>query len=434
MDSNDTPPRDEAGRFLGDHIAAEHARLEFTPLADERPREDDGAPTYFSDDNSIRAAAAEMQAKRGVETEEPEAIQWFARDTGEPLDPNISTSKEQAADALSAYRVARDTAAQDAQDRDLKAAIDNPRIELEVTDPSAAAQYGFKNEITRAVDEFARDMGVDPVATQPTMEAAPEQPARDATPGLDPEVERALQHPQIRAAVEQELAQAAQAQQQYAAAIEQANNFAQANLITEHLPELARLSRDQWESAIMTINAQPEGHARVQRAMGAISRVAQLSAEQARLAQEHQARSQAQRNAEIEKWSEGENRKYEQFLAREGLTLEQVQPAVQDYVSRTLGMSRAELARVVADNPILRGEKASILFTHAAKWAQAEQARKNIVAKPLPPAVRPGAQAPGMSANSNAGKIAALTKALDSATGMAAIRIASQLTSLRRKG
>jgi hypothetical protein len=71
------------------------------------------------------------------------------------------------------------------------------------------------------------------------------------------------------------------------------------------------------------------------------------------------------------------------------------------------------------------------LILDGLKYRGVQAAKAAVVAKPLPPAVRPGSQAP---ASGNAAKIAALTKQLDNATGMQAIRLASQLTQLRRKG
>jgi hypothetical protein len=423
---NDTP-RDEAGRFLGDHYRAEHARLEFTPMEDNKPRDEDNAPNYGSSDEEIRRAAAEMQERRGVQTEEAEAVVWHDR-YGDPLPDNISTTKDQAAEALAKYREQKAAAAQAEQDCDLKAAIDAPRVEMAVLDEKNARLYQFDNELERAVGEFAADMGVETPATQPTVDAAPEQqPARESTPGLDPDLAKALEHPQVRAAVEQELAQAAQAQQQYAAAIDQANLYAQSSLI-EHLPELARMDKSQWEGAILGM-AQTNP-ARVQRAMSAISRVQQLSAEQARLANEHQ----AQRAQEIEKWSDAENARYGRWAAKEGIDVPTFAPAASRYVETHLGMSRAQFAAVLRANPALRSSEFQQVLSDAVRFRQTQEARKAIATKPLPPApLRPGAN-PGTSVASNAGRIAELTQALGRASGNKAVQIAAQITSLKRRG
>jgi hypothetical protein len=322
----------DSGQFISDHYAAEHSKLEFTPLADDKPREEDG-PTYGSSDDEIRRAAAEMQERRGVQTEEAEAVTWFARDTGEPLDPNISTTRDQAATALADYREARDAAAQEAQDRDLKAAIDNPRIELEVTDPSTAAKYEFKHEIHRAVDEFARDMGVEtpPAATVETST----QPAPD---GLDGELARALAHPQVREAVEAELARAYEAKAGYEAKVNEANNWARASLVHE-FPELGRLPVEQWENALMTVQAQDP--VRFQKGVGVINQVQRVSAEQARIANEHAARAQqleTARQQQLADWSRSEAERYDRWAAKEA-------PRLRRVTSKAISVSRGISSR-----------------------------------------------------------------------------------------
>jgi hypothetical protein len=417
-------PRDEAGRFLGDHYRAEHSRLEFEPMPnDKRPEED--WPVYGSSDDEVRRAAREMQERRGVETETAEEVVW--RDaSGERLDPNISTSRDQAATALADYRQAKAEAAQAEADRALKAAVDAPRIELEITDPAASAKYENKYEMERAVQEFAAEMGVDASATQPTVEAAPEQqPARESTPGLDPDLARALEHPQVREMLEQQVAA-------YQGAIQEAGNYARSALI-ESFPELTNLQPQQYEAALQTLNAQnPE---RVARGLNVINRAVAIGQETARLNQEHQARSQAQRQQEIEKWSRSEGAKYDQWAAKEGLDLNTFAPAASKYIETHLGMSRSQFAEVLRDNPVLRAAGFQQVLSDAVRYRQAQEARKNIP-RSLPPApLRPGSQgAPAATTNYNAGKIAELTQALSRASGNKAVQIAAQITSLRRKG
>jgi hypothetical protein len=426
MDTDDISRDPETGQFtssLSDHIRAEHARLEFTPMEDNRPpKDEDNAPTYGSSDQEIRAAAAEMQAKRGVELEAPEAIVWHDR-YGDLLPYNISTTKDQAAEALNAYRQAKAEAAQGAQDRDLKAAIDAPRIELEVTDPKNARLYQFDNELERAVGEFAAEMGVETPATQPTVEAAPEQqPARES--GLDPDLAKVIEHPQVRAMLESELGR-------YEQAIQEAGLYAQSSLL-DHFPELAQIDRSQWPMAIELINKQtPE---RVQRGMNVINRAVAIGAEQQRLSEAHQARQNAQRQQEIEKWSRQEGARYDQWAQREGLDMATFPQAASKYIETHLGMDRAQFAAVLRDNPVLRASGFQQVLSDAVRYRQGQEARKNIAAKPLPPAIRPGAQAPGVSSTSNSGRIAELTRQLNNASGQQALRIAAALTSARRKG
>jgi hypothetical protein len=168
--------------------------------------------------------------------------------------------------------------------------------------------------------------------------------------------------------------------------------------------------------------------------MNVINRAVQIGAEQQRLSEAHQARQTAQRQQEIEKWSRAEGAKYDAWAAKEGLDMSQVAPAVSRYVETNLGLSRSQFAQILRDNPVLRSAEFQKTITHAARWQMAQEARQNVERKPLPPAVRPGAQAPGMASNSNAGRIAELTRQLNNASGQKALRIAAALTSERRKG
>jgi hypothetical protein len=192
---------------------------------------------------------------------------------------------------------------------------------------------------------------------------------------------------------------------------------------------------EQWENALMTVQAQDP--VRFQKGVGVINQVQRVSAEQARIANEHAVRTQqleTARQQQIEQWSRAEGTRYEQWAAKEGLDMSAVVPAVGRYIESNLGMSRAQFAQVVRDNPVLRSAEFQKTLTLAAKWEQAQEARKAIVQKPLPPAVRPGAQPPGAGATSNAGRIADLTRQLNNASGQKALRIAAALTSERRKG
>jgi hypothetical protein len=420
----------ETGQFtsLSDHYAAEHSRLEFEPMPNDKRPEDDW-PVYGSSDDEIRRAAAEMQERRGVQVEEVDEIGWKDRD-GNPLG-NVSATAEQNADALTKYRETKAAAAQEAQDRELKAAIDNPRIEMAVLEPDVAAKYENKQEIERAVGEFHTQMTGEPPPAH-TVETNT-QPA--ATPdGLDQQPAFAMSHPQVREAIEVELSRAHQAQADYEAKISEANNWARASLVHE-FQELGRLPVDQWENALMTIQAQDP--VRFQKGVGVINQVQRVSAEQARIQNEHAARAQQMESArqqQLADWTRVQGERYEKWAQREGLDMNTFAPAASKYVQDHLGMSRDQFAQVLRDNPALRSSEFQQVLSDATRYRQAQEARKNVERAPLPPAIRPGQQPPGASSHSNAAKIAELNRALSNATGMAAIRIASQLTSLRRKG
>jgi hypothetical protein len=424
MSSDNDIPRDpESGQFISPYDGSR--QFEFTPLED-RPRDDD-APIYDSgsDDDKIRAAAAERLAQHGVPAEEPTAIEWFKRDqdgrlTEEPLEKNISITIDQAADGLSAYRAQGDAVNELTHADDLVNALDKARAEI-AKDPAAAAAYGI---------EPAHPWADTPPPT-PTPTAEPTPQATPTPDGLDPAVAAALQNPQIRAAVEQELAEAVQAKQQYSAAIEQANLLAQSSLI-DHLPELSRLDKSQWESAILTINAQDP--ARVQRAMNTISRVQQLSAESAGIQNERAAQMKAETQKSVAEFSRSEDAKFMAYAAKENLDVPELGRAMQQYFHYELGVPPETMKLLIEETPALRSAAFQRLIADAVRYRQVVAAKQDITRKALPPApIRPGAS-PAAAPSYNAGKITDLTRALSNASGDRAVRLAAKITSLKRQG
>jgi hypothetical protein len=286
--------------------------------------------------------------------------------------------------------------------------------------------YQFDGELDRAVQEFAGDMGVDPAATQaPATQPQPHEshPEAAGVPGLDPDLARVIEHPQIRAFLENEAGR-------YEQAVQEAGQFAAASLV-DALPELAQIDRSQWPMAIeLLAKTAPE---RVQRATGVINRAVQIGAEQQRLSAQAQSRQQAQRNAEIEKWSRAEGARWDQWAAKEGIDVASFAPQASRYISEQLGMSRDQFSQALRDTPALRSSAFQQVLSDAVRYRQVVAAKQDIARKPLPPApLRPGAQAPGMSANSNAGQIARLTQQLNNSSGQKALRAAAALLSAQR--
>ena len=96
-------------------------------------------------------------------------------------------------------------------------------------------------------------------------------------------------------------------------------------------------------------------------------------------------------------------------------------------------MSRDQFAQVLRDNPALRSSEFQQVLSDAVRYRQVVAAKQDITRKALPPApLRPGAQAPGMSSNSNSGRIADLTRQLNNSSGQKALRAAAALLSAQR--
>jgi hypothetical protein len=101
-------------------------------------------------------------------------------------------------------------------------------------------------------------------------------------------------------------------------------------------------------------------------------------------------------------------------------------------VLKDLGFNETELGQSWnGDKDLsLRDHRVQLLIRDATLWREAQTKAKAATAKPVPPVQRPGmAQTKGASAQA---EIQALTKQLETASGMKAMNIAARLTSARR--
>jgi len=78
----------------------------------------------------------------------------------------------------------------------------------------------------------------------------------------------------------------------------------------------------------------------------------------------------------------------------------------------------------------IRDHRVQLLIRDATLWRQAQAKAKQVTKAPVPPVQKPGTIRPRGSDNEAA--IAAVQKQLETASGAAAVRLATQLTQLRR--
>ena len=147
-------------------------------------------------------------------------------------------------------------------------------------DPKLADHYGVE-----APKDGVKDTATDAKAQ---MEAAPRDGATTSEPGdLDAEIERALNHPQIKAALESQITENHQARQQHAQGIKAAVEYA-ALAFADQFPDFAAIPQEQWPNAIAIL--QQQNPSRAQHVAAYISRANQLAAHH-----EHLNRETAQR-------------------------------------------------------------------------------------------------------------------------------------------
>jgi hypothetical protein len=102
-------------------------------------------------------------------------------------------------------------------------------------------------------------------------------------------------------------------------------------------------------------------------------------------------------------------------------------------VLKDLGFTETELGQSWngAKDLSLRDHRVQLLIRDATLWREAQQKAKAAATKPVPPVQRPGV-AQGRNASADA-EIQNLTKKLERASGMTAMRIAARLTAARRQ-
>jgi hypothetical protein len=339
---------------------------------------------------------------------------------GKQLPENVTVTAEQAGAALSGYQHQVGSYVEGMVLDNLAADIDQARAAVLKNDPGLANEYGLNpEEVAANAAKLEQKAEPEKVAEQPDAAKEPEPPVD----GLEPKLAEALKHPQVRAAVEEEIGKAGQARQQYEAALNFTHALAQQSLV-EKLPELAQVPVDQWANAIVQIAQQDPN--RVGNALDSIKRVNDVQV----ASQQYQKIQETQRQQQIETWAKDQSARHDAWLAQEGVKVSELSPAMESYLER-VGTSRDEIAQLAQRVPELRSDTFQRIFTDAIRFHAMQSAPKALATRGLPPVVRPGA-AGASRGNDNSSKIAALNAALDGATTEAAqLNIAREILKLR---
>jgi hypothetical protein len=416
-----TTRRDESGRFTSSDVGQKfgmeglEADAGYVPLSDIRKAE---GKTYGGDPDPLEKAFGDLEASGAVEPEQQaNPVQWYKTDgSGDPLEPNVTTTVEHAAEALTDYQanVARYV---DGMEIDaFREMIDQSRAELLKNDPKAAELYGLdpKEVEANALKETA-DV------------PAPEAQAQQSTEieGSDEELTRALKHPRIAEAVTSEWDRADAARQQYANALNYVNQLAQANLV-DHLPELARLPIEQWEGAIVALAQQDPQ--RVQRALAPLQRVNQLQVERAQQQAQHQQYQQALQYQQFENEVNAEDARLIEMVGSQKAADEANRAMIDHLVAQ--GVPRNQIFNALMQNPVLRTAEARQTAWKAQQYDRLMAAPKAVPVRQPQNVQRPGSSAPRSTSQNSS--LAALNRQLDNATTEAQqLKIARQILEIR---
>jgi hypothetical protein len=307
--------------------AFELANAGYQQMPDPDKKNDNEA--IGSDSASLREAAEQRSAPS-----DEIVARGYIGGNGEPIAPNEAITLERAVRDYAGATAIDKLALENESTRALAARVDAMRADALANGPDAAEFYGFELPKTR-VDNSGADK------FQPEKAVSdPADPGSDRmADGLDPEIEKALQHPQVAQAIEQRIAEAEKTRQSYLNGLAAATQIAQLSFLSQ-FPELASVAPENMPAALEQMSRQdPPKFARVQ-AMVATSE--QLFAQQR---QESYRQAEAARK-NFANLAKSEDARFETMLKGES---KQTQQAVTSEIfasARASGVEPAELVRL----------------------------------------------------------------------------------------
>ena len=290
------------------------------------------------------------------------------------------------AEAVTLGRAARDYASVTAMERmvqekesskSLAARVDAMRADVAANDPQAAEFYGFEppegiaGEVEKANGERPRPL---------TDHAADHDPASSQ---LDPDLEKLMQHPQVRLALEQKVGEVERARQGYVEGLDAAVQIAQVSFVSQ-FPELAGLPASQLPAALAQMAQQDP--ARFSRVQAIITGSEQLLAQR----QQETRRQQEAGRHHFQAYARGEDSRLETMLKGEPMEVRQAVAQEITASAKAGGIQPGELHRLFESEPLMRNATFQHMMYDAAKYRLMMKAKDAVAARSLPPVQRPG--------------------------------------------
>jgi hypothetical protein len=179
------------------------ANAGYTPMPDAEAKDEREAIT--SDSASLRDAATQL-----ADRNDDVVVREYRGPDGPPAAANEAVTLSRAGRDYASATAAEKLVAENESSGALAARVDALRVEALANDPKAAEIYGFDPPKTMS-DKAGSGKGG---AEEPASEL-PEAHDDFAAAGLDPELEKALQHPQVRHAIEEQLSEAENTRKTY---------------------------------------------------------------------------------------------------------------------------------------------------------------------------------------------------------------------------
>lgn len=343
------------------------ANAGYAPMQDPEKRED--REPIGVDSESLREAA-----ERRSEADRPVMVREYVDGAGKRAAPNEAVSLARAARDHVRVRAAEARASQDRSSEQLARQVDALRATVQANDPSAAGFYGFED--VDGQPSAGKADGTD-------AGAAGEVRGEDTSDRLAPELERALQHPQVLQAIEERIADVEKDRRSYRDGLAAAVQIAQSTFLAQ-FPEFSGLTPDQLPAALEKMSR--EDPAKLARVQAAVATSEQLLAQQAH---------QQQRDTEIgrqnfQKFAQNEDARLEVMLKGEPKSVQQAVAAEILLAAKETGIEPAELSRLFQNEPVMRNATFQRMMYDAAKYRLMMKSKDTIAARPMPPVLRPG--------------------------------------------
>jgi hypothetical protein len=314
--------------------------------------------TFGSDATGLARAAAELQMHREAKAAPVprDYVKINGPDAGERSDINLSVDLE---------RASSDLAAQRQSERDQQEAL-------------AALERAEQIDKFRS-DADAADRGLPTPEVNLVPEVMPE-PAQQKT-----KVQLALEDPEIRGAIEAQVAQSEQTRQHYVAALNGAMQVATATAYA-NFPELVGLNGQQLQGALQAMRtSNPQ---RFNEVSQHIQRVQTIGAHM----QQQQQQAAMQQAQQFEHYGKQADDEFEQFeKSRPPSEVRAVRNRVIDFAIKELGVDEKTLRQLWETNPIIRSPQMQKMLYMATAYSIArDSAAKRGPAPNLPKVFTPG--------------------------------------------
>ncbi|WP_024514595.1 hypothetical protein [Bradyrhizobium sp. Tv2a-2] len=325
------------------------------------------------------SASLRQVAEERAESHNETVVRKYTGPGGEVAASDEAVTLARAARDYAGALAAENLIAQNLTSEQLAVEVDALRAQAAANDPDAADFYGFDppEAVSEAVGQADTENGGSP------KNAAADRPDDLLAAGLDPELDKALMHPQVLQAIEQKVGEAERSRQSYREGLEAAMQIAQSSFLSQ-FPEFAGMAPENIPGALELISRQDPG--KLARIQGMVATTQQLLA---RREQENGRQAEIERQHFL-KFADAEDARLETMLKGEP---QETQRAVLTEIvasAKESGIEPAELNRLFNTEPLMRNAIFQRMMYDAGKYRLMMKAKNAALARPVPPVQRPG--------------------------------------------